>query len=852
MEDQSLELADSDFYVPVEWTTDGGEPIAPATMPSSWFHSEWSGWQQWSPPDLELLEEGWKVHVSTRWERRQHTLDVVAAACVSFGVSFKHVASERFFAVLHAKYGARSQAGKFCALYPPDATVAGALMERLASDLAGEDGPYVLSDRRFRDSHVVYYRYGAYRARGRIQLDGTNQDLVRDGEGRDVPDRRMAYFSLPPGITDPFRFGSAGGRKPGAPLLRERYSVTSVIRHSSAGGAYEAQDLHTGGKVFIKEARPHMAGLSTSDDAQSRLRAEHATLVRLHADAPGLAPEPIELFLDWEHLFLATEFIEGTPLQDWAAVNNPVSRVGDDTTDAGEYADRVRRILASLRRDLARLHGMGLQFGDLSHNNVLIDADDQVRLIDFETVTDLQAARSAMATVGYKAPPALRHDGLEPDEYARRALALLMLFPLHRPIELGGSARLALLRRDIEMTMPVPDDLWEEATAAVARLPARFVNSAYAAPTVDDLDRRPAESLRTLVDGLRDDILAVARIDGAEWLFPPAPEAYSTNRLCFAHGDAGVLHALVQCGVAVDPRLADALDARATRIAEDLAPGLNVGLAGIALALAEVGHADTAADLLGQACRHPLARSSGNLGGGLAGIGMAQLGVFAHTGDPVFLDGAARLADDILTMTPDELLGKEADPGLDQGGAGVGLFLCAVAEATGERRFADTAVALLHHELDRADTSAGRPKFRSERGVVNYLSVGAAGVGMACSRVASLTHDERCHAALPGIFSTLRTATAVEPGLRLGLSGVAYAFAEHAAHAGTPADMSTALRIGTGIAKYVTEHKSGFRVIGSFGLRYSADLGMGGAGVLMALSRLLDGAGVRLYPASRP
>lgn len=851
MEDQSLELADSDFYVPVDWTRDGGEPITPTTMPSDWTHAEWSGWQQWSPPGLEVPEEGWKVHVSTRWERRQHTVDVVAAACVSFGISFKHIASERFFGVLHAKYGARSQAGKFCALYPPDEAVAGELMGRLARDLAGEDGPYVLSDRRFGDSHVVYYRYGAYRARRQIQHDGTNQDLVRDGDGRDVPDKRLAFFSLPPGITDPFSPEAANGRKAGAPLLHERYSVTGVIRHSSAGGAYEAQDLHTGGRVFVKEARPYVAGFSTSDDAQSRLRAEHAMLVRLHAQAPGLAPEPIDLFADWEHLFLVTEFLEGKPLQDWAAVNNPASRIGDHTADAGQYADRVRRILASLRRDLARLHGLGLQFGDLSHNNVLIGDEDRTRLIDFETVTGIEEPRSTMATIGYKAPAILRDDGLEPDEYAYRALVLLMLFPLHRPIELGGSARLPLLRRDIEMTMPVPDDLWEEATAAMVRLPARTVDSAYAVPTAEDLDRSPSESLRTLAVGLRDDILAVARTDEPDWLFPPAPEAYSTNRLCFAYGAAGVLHALVQCGVPVDSGLADAFDDRATKSASDLAPGLNVGLAGIALALAEVGHVETAAVLLRQADRHRLARSSGNLDSGLAGIGMAHLGVFACTKDPVFLENAARSADCVLTMAPDELLGEKAGPGLDQGAAGVALFLCAVAEATGDRRYAKTAVTMLHGELDRADMSAGRPMFRSDHGVVNYLSVGAAGVGVACSRVASLTDDERCRSVLPAVFGTLRTATAVEPGLRFGLSGVAYAFAEHAAHAGTPEDTATALRIGTGIAKYVTEHHSGLRVVGSFGLRYSADLGMGSAGVLLALSRIVDGGGVQLYPTPR-
>ena len=55
----------------------------------------------------------------------------------------------------------RAQAGKFCAIYPPDVGSARRLMDRLAVELKDEVGPYILTDRRYGDKGVVHYRYGA-------------------------------------------------------------------------------------------------------------------------------------------------------------------------------------------------------------------------------------------------------------------------------------------------------------------------------------------------------------------------------------------------------------------------------------------------------------------------------------------------------------------------------------------------------------------------------------------------------------------------------------------------------------------------------------------------------------------
>lgn len=58
----------------------------------------------------------------------------------------------------------------FCTLYPPTEQCALEMLRRLAEDLSGISGPFVLSDRRFETSECVSYRYGAFR--GDVRIDG--------------------------------------------------------------------------------------------------------------------------------------------------------------------------------------------------------------------------------------------------------------------------------------------------------------------------------------------------------------------------------------------------------------------------------------------------------------------------------------------------------------------------------------------------------------------------------------------------------------------------------------------------------------------------------------------------------
>ncbi|MEW1633675.1 class III lanthionine synthetase LanKC [Streptomyces sp. NPDC093801] len=840
-------LADKEYYLPLTSVADPGPRFAPREVPAGLRGAAQGIWTFWGAARTGLAEQGWKIHVSARLDRAQHVLDTVAGICFSEGVPFKHLSARLFFLYLHHKHASRAQSGKFCAVYPPDRATAGRLLERLRDALDGEEGPYVLTDRRFRDSRTVHYRYGAFGPRVRLRADGTREGLVTDGSGREVVDLRVPAFHLPPGITDPF---VEQEEQPHAgPILIRDYEVTRAVRLSNAGGTYRALDRRTGRTVFLKEARAHNGLVFDGTDAQQRLRHEYEVLRALHAAAPGVGPEPLEHFTEWEHDFLVTEYVEGQPLVAWLSRSTPLARADRTDRSVAAYYEACRGLLARLDAVLGRLHAAGHRFGDLSPGNIMVTPSGGLRLVDFEAATALSAAPSGVGTPGFTPPPGLLRADTDPllrDRYGVAAVALSFLAPFNETAE-HAPGNLALLRRDLAEVAP-PQDLWQRATAfhtAPAR--TRDQDGRGRPPSPAELDADPRGCLTRLAHEVAEGLLGTADADRPEWVFPPSAEAFGTNNVCLAYGTAGVVHALQRAGVAVPAEIGERLRRDALALRGALPPGLLVGSAGIAPVLAGLGRLDEAVDLLRDADGHPLTASCGTLAGGRAGVGAGWLALHRLTGEDGHLERAVAAAQGLL-RTPDlpATLGEHDARGLLHGRSGVALFLHRLARATGETRWLEAGRLLLHQELDRTfaldDGALSVSDDARLTRAMPYLATGAAGIAAALTPYVATAPDERCAAALPKLVAGIRVSCATkEAGLYRGLAGLSWFLTRHAELTGTDAARADAVRAATGLVKYAVPYRRGVRFLGAGSMRFTADLSSGGAGVLLALHRLLAG-----------
>ncbi|WP_051820748.1 class III lanthionine synthetase LanKC [Streptomyces flavochromogenes] len=852
-------LADREYFLPLSSVTDPGPRFAPSEVPPGLRGAVQGIWTAWGGPRAGLAEQGWKIHVSARLDRAQHVLDTVAGICFSEGVPFKHLSARLFFLFLHHKHAARAQSGKFCAVYPPDTATARRLLERLRDALDGEEGPYVLTDRRFRDSRTVHYRYGSFGARSRLRADGTREGLVRDGSGREVVDLRLPAFHLPAGITDPFAEREEQPHE--GPILIRDYEVTRAVRLSNAGGTYQARDRRTGRTVFVKEARAHNGLVFDGTDAQQRLRHEYGVLRELHAAAPGVGPEPLDHFTEWEHDFLVTEHVAGQPLVSWLSRSSPLARADRTAESVAVYYEVCRRLLAALDASLRRMHAAGYRFGDLSLGNVMVTPSGGVRLVDFEAASALSAPPSGIGTPGFTPPPGLLRldsDPLLRDRYGMSAVAFAFLAPFNEIAE-HAPANLALLRRDLADVAP-PPDLWQRATAfhptedrAQDHVRDRAEDHAPdqggpgRLPSPAELDADPRGCLVRLAEEVAAGLLETADAGRPEWAFPPSPEAFRTNNVCLAHGTAGVVHALHRAGAAVPEEIRERLRRDTLAQRDALPPGLLVGSAGIARVLVGIGLLDEAVDLLRDADDHALTASCGTLAGGRAGVGLGWLALHRLTGESSHLERAASAGEHLL-RTPDlpATLGEHDARGLLHGRSGLALFLHRLARDTGEDRYLEAGRMLLHQELDRTfplddgalsvsdDTRLSR--------AMPYLATGAAGVAAVLTRYVATAPDERCATALPRLVAGIRVSRATkEGGLYRGLAGLTWFLTEHAELTGTDAARADAVGAATGLLKYAVPYRRGVRFLGAGSQRFTADLSSGGAGVLLVLHRLLSG-----------
>jgi tRNA A-37 threonylcarbamoyl transferase component Bud32 len=845
-EELSFGMAHPDYYFPLTEAGSDAKQYIPNVELPSWKSVVDGIWRGWSPPRTEPLPlAGWKIHISSTIVDADITLDRVAHACASFQIAFKHLVNEFYFAWLHQKYASRSQSGKFITIYPPDIKKAHELLEYLSLKFKDKSGPSILSDRRYKNSRVVHYRYGTFRKIIRFDpATGRRLYMIPDIGGTLIEDRRGPTFTLPPSVVDPFLSSIEPiENHPFSTLHRYRFEY--AIRHSNGGGAYLAIDTRSNRRVFVKEARAHNGLTKDRSTAQERLRQEYKTLKNVYAKYPALCPEPLDYFAEWEHEFLVIEWIDGSTLHRWMLDNLPLIRFHTDLGDAKKYYADCIEFLNELDNQLSLLHSMGLRYGDLNPRNVIITPTYDIRLVDFEAVTSVEDLSVKMGTPGYMLSAELSDAGIDGDSYSLSAVARAMVFPVHSLME-RNPRFWPRARRDANRIAPVPQNLWSFAARYMASADTFDIEEPYRCN--EDLIVIARNWTVSLVNG----ILAMADVDNRHWLFPPSYQGLSYNTACFAYGSAGVLSTLQLLEVDIPDAFIERFlrDVQSSR--EERDGSLFFGSAGIACVLADLGQMEDARVLL---ANHEDGPIPGSLATGNTGYGFACLEFYGKTGDSEWLDRALAVAENIRskTDTNDDILHDRSRIGLMHGHAGVALFLHATWALTGVRAYLEAGLLLLRRDLGSRlvldDGSISITDKVGGRRALPYLSEGSAGVGVVsvlyqseCERIRFL--DEN----LSGFSNDTFKLFTLNAGLYSGLCGLIY-FRKELTQRGI-SNHDALLTMAQALDKYLIAIDPGYRVLGDCGRKYSADVWSGSSGIIRTLDALIRGPRFQYLPLS--
>ena len=423
----------------------------------------------------QSLQQGFKIHVSAAPPFAGRVIDLVAPACAAREISFKLVGDPALHFRMNSKRYSRAGSGKFMTIYPPDDAAFAELIEHLYRLSKDEPvaGPRILSDRQYRDSRILYYRYGGFFTPSRVNLDGTHTTYLVSPSGDYVGDDRVPYFQLPQWVEDPFG-GGTGAERHESILLRDRYLVDGAFRFSNSGGVYHGTDTQHDEPIVIKEGRPLTNYWSVGAkgwDAIGLLRREHE-LLSLLADVE-FVPEAIDFFVESDHAFLVQQRVGGMSLRHYAAQEEvllpPYVRVPGRIDS---WVPKFRHVAEALIRMVERVHERGVLIGDLSPDNVFIEIEDgKTWLIDFESAVvvdddpEWMRYSALWGTPGFVNPERAERDVLLPeDDFFAAAMILYSLLAPPPLLVLNPDALPAFLDRYVRLGVP------DEVRAVILRL----------------------------------------------------------------------------------------------------------------------------------------------------------------------------------------------------------------------------------------------------------------------------------------------------------------------------------------------------------------------------------------------
>ena len=826
-------MADPLFYDAPHSKLSAGKPfsVADRALPDGWRRAEQDDWLTFSRGHVGLPAQGWKIHVSACLDNAERILDAVWDYCLPRGIEFKFLRSPAALLGRISKYAPRGYSGKLVTIYPGDDAACETILHGLGDLLAGEPGPYILSDLRWGEG-PLYVRYGAFVKRFCVSGGGQIVPAVADDAGTLVPDRRDPVFYVPPWVTVPEFLAPHLAARNAVTLEGVPYTVERVLHFSNGGGIYVGRDTRTGEQVVLKEGRPYAGVDARGADAARRVEREYATLQRL-AGIDGI-PEVYDLFSVGGHRFLVMEFLDGQPLSKTIAGRFPLTDVTAGPEDFARYTDWALDIHRQVATAIEAIHDRGLVYGDMHLFNVMVRDDDTATLLDFEVAAPVEEGLPpGLGNQGFMPPRGTT--GVDIDRYGLACLRLAMFLPMTNPLWMCRP-KAKHYAEIIAEHFPVPAQFLAEAVEVIV--------PADAAPmTSPRIEADPAQWPRLRADLARA-ILASATPERDDRLFPGDIQQFAVGGgLGLAHGAAGVLYALSVTGAGRYPELEQWLVHRVRHPASGSEPGLYDGLHGAAFALDHLGYRQEALDTLDVCLREDWQSLGLDLRSGLAGVGLDLLHFADRTGEPALRLAALRAAELVA-----ERLGEEdsvpevsgrANPlaGLLRGSSGPALLLMRAYDDTGDAGFLDRAAVALRQDLRRCVIrSTGVMEVNEGWRTMPYLEVGSIGVGLALDEFLARRDDEQFATARRAIELAATSTMYALPGLFTGRAGILLYLAGRSPE--PAADPLVAKQV-RGLAWHALPYGDGLAFPGNGLMRLSMDLATGTAGVLLALGAAL-------------
>ena len=802
-------------------------------IPENWRLIEGSHWNNVIYQKGIFIDQGWKIHISCNIEQAQEILAVVSNYMFEIKTSFKYVKNKVEWINKNSKSAAREYSGKFITIYPRQEELL-TVLEKLENILGKyEKGPYILTDRRWKNTNI-YYRYGGFV--NIILEDG--RLAIKDNSGNLVEDSRLPFYQTPEWVKVP-QFIIENEKEEVLETELDKYEIKSALHFSNSGGVYDAY-LEKYGRVVIKEARPHAGLDGMLNDATYRLNKEYKTLVKL--SSLDYVPKVYEYFRAWEHDFLVLEYVEGENLSSWIAKNYPFS----EKENLSDYVETLAKIAEKCCEALSNIHKLGITHGDIQPRNIIVNFskdDVNVKFIDLET----------SGIVGEKGDKSLGTPGYfnSFDDYSDEKdwtglfrifkTALLTVTSLEMIVEncydiqyrwinkTFGKKATDILEKILEYTKDKNYDL------------TVLKNKNYKLLEKVEASLLPNRAKNSLMSRLNFDSVSLLHGDIKQF-------EYSFGDISVAYGAAGAVLVLDRLGEKLDlENWYEKLDARINLDEKPMRVedyGLYSGLSGVATTLRELNNEYLSKKIFENIIKNIdviIKTKNISLESGISGIGLALLDYYVYNKDKIVLLSIQKICDklnNIFKKKPEDIYTSNdavSSDGLMYGWSGAAMFLFGCYNILKKDSYLERAKEYLLFEMNKLEYKDNMLLLPTkDHKMMPYFSVGSSGLAIPIILMSKYLEKAKVTSFIENIMETLRAKPCVCGGLFEGYIGLKYIENVILNYL----NKNDEIVLDYDLNQYIVEDKMGIlNFPGNYSFRVSEDLATGLLGLLVYLKQ---------------
>lgn len=720
----------------------------------------------------------WKIHISASIDNYLDILNEVIDFCINKKLNFKFIASSNGFNVINGKQINPASAGKFIVIYCLEHSLEEILAE-LDHSLSKYEGPYILSDRQYKNSQVLYYRYGEYLPVSLLAEEGHIENYVFDNKFELTQDTRKPYYKIFDWVKDIDLSNTVEEHS----YLLEKYQIDNIVSNRGSMTCYSGVNKLTGEPVFVKEARK-LLGLDTARlYSRDRVRKEYIFLQDM--EHLNVSAKPIEIIEEGGNTYLVEEFIDGKVLTEWLSLNNFLYRSNCSKEEREEFLTKINKVMVGILENFSKVVALGIFINDVSANNILIDENLNVKFIDFEYAFYKNEEDVAeVYTPGFAAEEGLSR--LDSEINKLEKIITYLFIPFNNMYNLSDEKRFTLIKWYLnEYGGYLPN----ESKILLTKILNKDIHTFSEFMNFEgdiDTDVKYFMNFKSNSEIIKDSIKGIIQsfnsdiIDINNYLFPADPQLYNTNMYSLSHGCFGILYALFKLVKTYDFDYKN-IERRCLEIAmpkllisKNLPKGLYMGISGISWGLLELGYTEIAESLLLQSNEIDNIKRIDYFYG-LSGILLTNMKFYLETRNKYYKETSKKIYNRLKELNPNDI----NDNSFGEGFSGVALTLAYYSVLFNDPDSLATSKKYLDIELsrckydDRGKIGINREGEKSDLVVFSpYIYDGIAGVGLTIIRLYKITKEENYLIQLNKIIESSLFDITLFPTYMRGISGL--------------------------------------------------------------------------------